>query len=153
MPAGLITSGQHGDDCRRREHVNRDAAGPQDGRGIACRRPAQQRVSTDGERCVIQHEESAVRQTVDGPAVLALGAPLQTFRVEHPIHLRGAGPVAQTVRLAPVVGKDFRVPAPALEAGPVPGGERSRLVEKKQFGIEPPPYVAVPSFEPPSAAP
>jgi len=72
---------------------------------------------------------------------------LQTLAMERFIHLRGARTAAQAVSHTPMLGKVLRIPSPAFEAGPVPGRERGRLIEKKQLGIEPSPYVAMPSFE------
>src|SRR6202040_1427700 len=92
-------------------------------------------------------DEDAVGQSVGAAPMPALGAAVQALAVEHSIHLCGAGAPALSLRFAPVLGKIFRILAPALETRAVPGGERGWLIEKKQFSIELPPYVAVPFFE------
>ena len=147
MPARLITSGQDANDRRRREHVDHAAARSQNARVVTPRRPGQQRIAADTESCAAERDESTVRQGVDVATVPALGAALQALAVKHLIHIRSAGAPAATTRFAPIFGKSFRFLSPAFEAGPVPGGERGRLVEKEQLGVEPPPYVALPPFE------
>src|SRR6202043_1257933 len=51
------------------------------------------------------------------------------------------------VRRAPMLGKFLGILAAALEAGPMPGRERGRLVEKKQLGVEAAPDVAPAALE------
>src|SRR6516162_1881600 len=129
MPVRLIASGQPRQDRWRRKHIDRTAARPRHAGSVARR------------------DEGAIRQATDFAPVAALGAALQPLAVKHLIHLRGARTTAQAVRYPPILGKIFRILSPAFEAGAVPGGERSRLVEKEQFRVKPPPYVALPSFE------
>ena len=89
MPMRLIAGGEHIKDRGRREHVDHRAAGPRNTRSVTIRRPAQERIAADGESCVVQRYDGAVRQAVDAAPVPALGAALQTLAVEHVIHLRG----------------------------------------------------------------
>jgi len=147
MPTRLITGGQHFQGRWRGEHVDHCAARPPNTRSVALRGPAQERIAADGESCAVERDDGAIRQAVDAAPMPALGAAPQPLAVEHLIHLRGARTAAQTVRDTPIMGKTFRFLSPAFEAGPVAGGERGRLVEKKQLGVESSPHVAMPSFE------
>jgi hypothetical protein len=72
----------------------------------------------------------------------ALGPSIQALAVQHLVHFAGARPRVQALRFTPSLGKGQRVRAAAFEAGPVPGRERGRFVEKEQFGIEAVPHVA-----------
>jgi len=77
----------------------------------------------------------------------AFGPTLQAFAVDQSIHLGGPRAPAFATRFTPMFGEIFCILPPTFETGPVPGGERGRLVEKKQLGIEPPSYVALTSFK------
>lgn len=147
MPVRPIASGKHAKDRRRRKHLDYCAARSRNARVVTLRRPVQQRVAADGESGAVHRDEGAVRQAVDAVPMPVLGAALQTLAMEHLIHLRGAQTTAQAVGHTPILGKTLGILSPAFEAGPVPSGQRGRLIEKKQLGIEPPPDAAMPSFE------
>ncbi len=65
----------------------------------------------------------------------ALGAPLQTLGVQHIIHLAGFGRRGKPARLVPLRSEGLRLLAAALEAGPMSGRQRRRLVEEEQLGV------------------
>ncbi len=60
----------------------------------------------------------------------------QAFAVQHFVHLASIRPPAQPMRHSPVLGKFLGILAAALEARPMPGGERGRLVEKEQLDFK-----------------
>src|ERR1700722_11338592 len=103
---------------------------------------AAHRISFAAER-----DESAVGQCIDVAPVQALAAPAQAFAVQHLVHLGGIGPLGKPAGHAPCLGKGLRLFAATLETGPVAGGQRGRLVEKKQLGIKAAPNVALASLE------
>jgi hypothetical protein len=79
--------------------------------------------------------------------VQTLGAAVKPLGVQHQIHLVGARALAKLERLCQNRAKRFGILAPAFEAGPVPGGERGHLVEKKQLGVIAAPDVALAVLE------
>src|SRR5262249_47619773 len=147
MPTRLIAGSEHTDDRRRGEDIDYAAVRPRHAGIVTLGRPVQQCTAANGKSFAVHHDESAIGQGVDAASVPALCSLLQPLAVEHLIHLRNARTAAQVVRCAPMLGKIFRIPSPALKTRPVPGGERGRLVEKTQLGVESAPYVAMPSFE------
>jgi hypothetical protein len=52
------------------------------------------------------------------------------------VYLRRVGQPVKSARLAPFFRKGLRILAAALEARPVPSGQRSWLVKKEQLGVE-----------------
>jgi hypothetical protein len=72
--------------------------------------------------------------------------------VQHVVHLRYVWRLAILVRVAPFFSKGLRVFAPALEAGPVPGGERGWFVKKEQLGVRTTPNLASAAFKVEQAA-
>jgi hypothetical protein len=56
------------------------------------------------------------------------------------------------VHFAPFFGKGLRLFAPALETGPVPGGERGWFVKKEQLGVGTAPNLASGAFKVEQAA-
>src|SRR5262249_61085081 len=68
---------------------------------------------------------------------------VQALAVQDFVHIRSARPHCQALRLAPIFGKCLGILTAAFEARPVAGGERGRLIEKEQLGIEPAPHVAL----------
>jgi hypothetical protein len=72
--------------------------------------------------------------------VTALGLAGETLGVQTFVHRGGA---SARLSAREQRGELFRLLAPAFEAGPVTGGERGHLVEKKQFAIAVAPYLAV----------
>src|SRR5208282_3052375 len=75
------------------------------------------------------------------------GTALQAFAVQHLVNLAGGRPRAALARLSPCLGKGLRIAAAALEAGPMPRRKRSRLVKKKQLGVEAAPDIALAALE------
>src|SRR5262245_5692192 len=63
----------------------------------------------------------------------------QAFFVQDRIDLPGAR-VGNLLRACPGGGERGRRGTPAIEAGPVPGGQRDRFVEEEQLGPAAPPH-------------
>ena len=119
---------------------------------IAVLCPAQQCVALNRESRLIECGKCAVGQLVDVASMQVLGATSEAFVMQNIIHLRRIGPPVKSARLAPFFRKGLRVFAAALEARPVPGRQRRRLVEKKQLGIKAAPDVAPAALEVENAA-
>jgi hypothetical protein len=67
--------------------------------------------------------------------------------MENAVHFIRVGSRAQSACIPPFLGKCHRICAPALEARSVTGGERRRLIEKKQFGVRASPDLTLAAFE------
>jgi hypothetical protein len=104
-------------------------------------------IAAHRESRAIHRNESAIRERIEGASVPALGPAGHALTVQHLIYFGGAGPHACATRFAPTFSKSFRVAAAAFEARPVPGGQRSRLVDKKQFSVEAAPDIATATLE------
>ena len=104
--------------------------------------PAQQCVALNREGRLIECGKCAVGQLVDVAPMQALGATSEAFVMQNIVHLRRIGQPAKSTRLAPFFSKGLRVFAAALEARPVPSGQRGWLVKKEQLGVETAPDVA-----------
>src|SRR4029077_3969953 len=63
------------------------------------------------------------------------------------VHLRRVGQPVKSARLAPFFRKGLRVFAAALEARPVPTGQRGWLVKKEQLCVETAPDVSPAALE------
>ena len=64
----------------------------------------------------------------------SLAAAVEPLGVESPIEFAGG----ETLAIADSFGKRARLGAAALEAGPMSGRKRSRLIEKEEFRIASP---------------
>ena len=84
----------------------------------------------------MEEDENTVGQVVQRclGADLAARARLHPRPVQDPVHGR-RGAVRGAERLAPCALKRPESVAPALETGPVAGGQGSRFVEKEQLGV------------------
>jgi hypothetical protein len=143
MPAWPIAGVQHIENRRRGENFDHTSAWPRYAFLVTRCRPAQQRVAAHGKGGAVAHDKSALRQAVDAAAMAALDASIQSFAMQHVVHFRSARPPAQIFRSAPMFGKCLGILATALKAWPMTSGERGRLIEKEQLGIEPAPDVAM----------
>jgi hypothetical protein len=97
-------------------------------------------------------DHGTVREIVDRPEMQTLAASLKALRMEHAVHIRGARPRAQALRLLPDRGETLGIRAAALEARAVTGRQRSHFVKKEQLGVGTPPHVALPLVERKGAA-
>ena len=96
---------------------------------IAARRPPEQRVPEDNVGNAVEQDEGAVRQLLQAPRVQASAVVVsEPLGVEPAVELVGSGRARQAEE-APVVLM------PALGARPVPGGERSGLVEEEETRV------------------
>jgi hypothetical protein len=154
VPARTVTIGQRSQDAGRGQNAGDDPARALSPRGIAARRPLQQRRTPDRERLARrfrQREEGRVGQIVDRHEVPALRASglkaRQALRMEHAVDLAGAQSDGAPASGGEGGGERARVGAATLEAGAMPGGERGRLVEEEQLGIARAPNLAMPPLE------
>src|SRR5205814_5725378 len=122
----------------RREHIGDDAARFWPRIAITLRPPSQQRFAPQRERgCRLawKREHRAVGQIVDRQRMATLVAAVEPLGVENAVHLGRARGHRRVPRGGPACRKGEGVAAAAFEAGPVPGSQRGRLVEKEQLGI------------------
>jgi len=146
VPAWSIAARQRSQGAGRCENVNHKIARTRMRRGVSAGCPLQQRRAADDPGAaglVRQGDNAAVGQAVERAPVPALGPPVEPLCVQHAIDLvRGhSRPAGERRRECPRVG------APALEAGPVTGRQRRRLIEEEQLGVAPAPNVSMPSLE------
>ena len=147
MPLRPVAGGKHGQDRRRRQHIDDRCGNPPLAGVIAGRRPAQQFVATHRERPLLQRENRAIGQIVKFAPVAALFTPIETLGMQPPVHLLGTRPRAQLKGVLPAPGERLRVIAAALKTGAVAGRKRCHFIEEEQFGIAVAPNLAMAILE------
>ncbi len=90
MPLRPVTLRQHGDDARRREHIDQDPARAWPRIAIAFRPPSPQRFAVQREHGIWlpwEREHRRVGQIIDRQRVAALAAAVEPLGVENAVHV------------------------------------------------------------------
>jgi hypothetical protein len=134
MPAWRIAARERGQDPGRRQYVGYNPARTWASHDVTSGRPPQQARTANGKDAaglVGKGEKRAIGQVVNLHPVPTLGAPIEALGVQHAIHRGRTGNGLTPTAASKGRSKRLCIGAPALEAGPMTGGKRGRLVEKE----------------------
>jgi hypothetical protein len=151
MPPRREAVSKRGDDTRRSQHIDGYPSRTGDWPLVSERRPSQQGFAENRDGLlalsVREYDKRRIGQIIYWETVTAFAAAFEPLLMENAVHLRRAERRSQPPPGCEGVRKRDRVLAPALEARPMPRGERCDFVEKKQLGIIAAPHIALPVFE------
>lgn len=132
MQAGNKPALEHGNDRAWRQHFHDSDAIKRPALLVTLRRPRIEIASNNEVRPLVETNEGAIRQSVEGrPVGDFLPGGIDTLGVQNLVHLGGGGATASAKNSRPDRGEAEGILATALEARAMSGRERRRLVEEK----------------------